>query len=78
MNNRIAIGVLYWAIAVTATMAVILPVRTRILSEASLLIRVLYKSIVKMVEELFVIELNDETMAAIRAANTSPFKPTPI
>ena len=27
MNNRIAIGVLYWAIAVTATMAVILPVR---------------------------------------------------
>ena len=27
MNNRIAIGVLYWAIAVTATMAAILPVR---------------------------------------------------
>jgi hypothetical protein len=27
MNNRIAIGVLYWAIAVTVSIAAVLPVR---------------------------------------------------
>ena len=35
----------------------------------------LYTSIVKMVEMLFIIEASDDTIAAIRAANTSPAKP---
>src|SRR5210317_1886687 len=51
------------------------PVRTSSPSDSSPGLKLRYRSIVKIVEIEFIIDANDETIAAIRAANTRPRMP---
>ena len=60
---------------IKATVLTIRPVKTKLDSEASFLNSCLYISIEKIVAVLLAIELKDETIAAIRAANARPLRP---
>ena len=58
-----------------ATIAVKRPTLTKDTSDADLLMYSLQISMVKMVAVEFSIDAKDETIAAARAANTTPFRP---
>ena len=55
--------------------ATFLPMLTNFSSDGFLDANFLYTSMVNIVLMLFVIDANEETMAATRAANVSPSKP---